>query len=129
MCCRFFDAEGKPVRGVAHDRVLAIDLDELRAIPTVIGVATGVDKVPGVLGALRGGLVDGLVADAGLALALLDGAVPGPPRPERASSGPLEDPAPVPVQRRAPAGHPSAAVLEICTIVMHTHVGAIAEGV
>lgn len=72
VCCRFFDAQGDPVRGVAHDRVLGVDLDELRAIPTVIGVATGVDKVPGVLGALRGGLLDGLVADAGLALALLE---------------------------------------------------------
>ncbi|MDT7580937.1 MAG: hypothetical protein QOK35_2201, partial [Pseudonocardiales bacterium] len=73
VCCRFFDAAGTPVRGVAHERVLGVDLDELRAIPTVIGVATGVDKVAGVLGALHGGLVDGLVADAGLALALLDG--------------------------------------------------------
>ena len=74
-CCRFFDAEGKPIRGVVHDRVLAIELDQLRAIPTVIGVATGVEKAPGVLGALRGGLVDGLVTDAGLALALLERAV------------------------------------------------------
>ena len=54
-----------------HDRVLAIELDQLRGIPTVIGVATGAEKAPGVLGALHGGLVDGLIADAGLALALL----------------------------------------------------------
>jgi DNA-binding transcriptional regulator LsrR (DeoR family) len=44
--------------------VLAIELDQLRSIPTVIGVATGADKAPGVLGALRGGLVDGLITDA-----------------------------------------------------------------
>jgi DNA-binding transcriptional regulator LsrR (DeoR family) len=54
--------------------VLAIELDQLRRIPTVIGVATGPEKVPGVLGALRGDLIDGLVTDAGLALALLSGA-------------------------------------------------------
>jgi len=71
MCCRFFDADGKPVFGDVHDRVLAIELERLRRIPTVVGVATGVDKMPGVLGALRGGLVDGLVTDAALALALL----------------------------------------------------------
>jgi DNA-binding transcriptional regulator LsrR (DeoR family) len=54
-----------------HDRVLAVELDDLRRIPTVIGVATGVEKAPGVLGALRGELVDGLITDASLALALL----------------------------------------------------------
>ena len=69
-CCRFFDAEGKPIFGAVHDRVLAIGLEHLRRIPTVIGV---VEKMPGVLGALRGGLVDGLVTDAALALALLTG--------------------------------------------------------
>jgi DNA-binding transcriptional regulator LsrR (DeoR family) len=72
-CCRFFDAEGRPVGGVVHDRVLAIELDQLRRIPTVIGVATGAEKAPGVLGALRGALVDGLVTDTALALALLSG--------------------------------------------------------
>ena len=70
-CCRFYDADGRPVGGVVDDRVLAIELDQLRRIPTVVGVATGAEKAPGVLGALRGGLVDGLIADAALALALL----------------------------------------------------------
>jgi DNA-binding transcriptional regulator LsrR (DeoR family) len=72
-CCRFFDADGQPIRGVVHDRVLAIELDELRRIPTVIGVATGAEKAPGVRGALRGRLIDGLITDAGLALTLLSG--------------------------------------------------------
>ena len=70
-CCRFFAAAGAQVHGAVNDRVLAIELDQLRAIPTVIGVATGVEKTPGVLGALRGGLVDGLIVDAALAIALV----------------------------------------------------------
>jgi DNA-binding transcriptional regulator LsrR (DeoR family) len=70
-CCRFFDAAGRAVPGVVQDRVLAVDLDDLRRIPTVIGVATGVEKARGVLGALRGALIDGLITDASLALALL----------------------------------------------------------
>jgi DNA-binding transcriptional regulator LsrR (DeoR family) len=70
-CCRFFDAAGRAIRGVVHDRVLAVELDHLRQIPAVVGVATGPKKAPGVLGALRGGLVDGLITDASLALALL----------------------------------------------------------
>ena len=73
-CCRFFDAQGRPVRGPADDRVLAVDLDDLRAIPTVIGVATGWEKTAGVLGALRGGLIDGLITDAGLAHSVLTAA-------------------------------------------------------
>jgi DNA-binding transcriptional regulator LsrR (DeoR family) len=76
-CCRFFDAQGRPVLGVVHDRVLAIELDGLRRIPTVIGVATGAEKAPGVLAAIRGDIVDGLITDAGLALALLTGTVHG----------------------------------------------------
>jgi len=48
-----------------------VDLEDLRRIPTVIGVATGVEKAPAVLGALRGELVDGLIIDASLALELL----------------------------------------------------------
>jgi DNA-binding transcriptional regulator LsrR (DeoR family) len=59
-----------------HDRVLAIELDQLRRIPTVIGVVTGAEKVPGVLGALRGGMIDGLILDASLALVLLSGVGP-----------------------------------------------------
>jgi DNA-binding transcriptional regulator LsrR (DeoR family) len=70
-CCRFFDAQGQPVRGAVDDRVLAVELDDLRRIPTVVGVATGWKKTVGVLGALRGGIIDGLITDAGLAHAVL----------------------------------------------------------
>jgi DNA-binding transcriptional regulator LsrR (DeoR family) len=70
-CCRFFDANGKQITGVVHDRVLAVDLHDLRHVPTVVGVATGADKAIGVLGALRGGIVNGLVIDANLAHAVL----------------------------------------------------------
>jgi DNA-binding transcriptional regulator LsrR (DeoR family) len=71
ICCRFFDAEGQAIHGVVHDRVLAVELDELRQIPTVIGVATGAEKAPGVLGALRGRLINGLITDASLAHCVL----------------------------------------------------------
>ena len=74
ISCNFFRrGEGSQSQGpctTACSRMWA------RAAPTrpaVIGVVTGVEKMPGVLGALRGGLVDGLVTDAALALALLTG--------------------------------------------------------
>jgi DNA-binding transcriptional regulator LsrR (DeoR family) len=70
-CCRFFDANGTQITGEVYDRVLAVDLADLRQIPTVTGVVTGAEKAPGVLGALRGGIVDGLIADASLVHAVL----------------------------------------------------------
>jgi DNA-binding transcriptional regulator LsrR (DeoR family) len=70
-CCRFYDAEGQPVASVAQDRVLAVTLEDLKRIPTVVGVAAGREKAPGVLGAVRGRIVNGLVTDAGLAHAVL----------------------------------------------------------
>jgi DNA-binding transcriptional regulator LsrR (DeoR family) len=71
ICCRFYDVDGRPIRGITHDRVLGLDLDDLRRIPTVIGIAAGADKTATVHAALRGGLVGGLITDAGLAHAVL----------------------------------------------------------
>ncbi|MDT7582103.1 MAG: hypothetical protein QOK35_3367, partial [Pseudonocardiales bacterium] len=75
-CCRFFDAEGRTVSSVIDGRVLAVELDDLRRIPTVVGVACGTEKAAGVLAALRGGILRGLLTDARLARAVLlaDGA-------------------------------------------------------
>jgi DNA-binding transcriptional regulator LsrR (DeoR family) len=70
-CCRFFDAVGRPIGGAVHNRVLAVELDDLRRIPMVVGVAAGLEKTPGVLAALRGGIVDALIVDACLAHSLL----------------------------------------------------------
>jgi DNA-binding transcriptional regulator LsrR (DeoR family) len=70
-CCRFFDTEGNQITGEVYDRVLAVDLADLRRIPTVIGVAAGAEKARGVLGAFRGRILDGLVADASLVHAVL----------------------------------------------------------
>ena len=72
VCCRFYDANGQSVRGAVHDRVIAVELEDLAAIPIVVGVVTGTGKASGVLGAVRGGVLDGLITDAALALALLD---------------------------------------------------------
>ena len=71
LAARFFDAEGHEVRGAVHDRVLAVTLDDIRVIPTVVGVAAGREKVEGLTGALRGGLLDVLVCDAAAARGLL----------------------------------------------------------
>jgi DNA-binding transcriptional regulator LsrR (DeoR family) len=71
VCARFFDAEGRAVTGAVDDRVLAVSLGDLTAIPTVAGVAVGAEKVRGVLGALRAKVLDVLLCDSGLARGLL----------------------------------------------------------
>lgn len=71
VCARFFDQDGQPVLGDVHDRVLAISLQELHDIPTVVGLAVGEEKARGVLGALNGTLLNVLICDDTLARALL----------------------------------------------------------
>jgi DNA-binding transcriptional regulator LsrR (DeoR family) len=72
LAARFFDAGGHEVRGPVHDRVLAVTLDDVRNIPTVIGIAAGREKVDGVRAALRGRLIDVLVCDAATARGVLN---------------------------------------------------------
>lgn len=67
MCARYFDAAGRAVLGAVDDRMLAVTLADLGNIPTVVGVAAGREKLPGVLGALRTGTLDVLICDRALA--------------------------------------------------------------
>ncbi len=70
-CTRFFDASGHPVDSPVDRRVVAIELDALQGVETVVAVAVGARKAPAVRAALRGGLADVLVIDEPLATALL----------------------------------------------------------
>ena len=70
MNTRFFDAAGRPVPAL-EDRTVAITWAEMRAIPNVIAVAAGLDKVEAIAGALATGAVDSLVTDERTARALL----------------------------------------------------------
>lgn len=90
VAARYVDAQGEPVTGAVADRVLAVSAQDLRRIPTVVGVAAGAIKAPGVLGALRGRLVDVLVCDEALARAVLaaeGGPVVAPAAPTAALTG------------------------------------------
>ncbi|MFT4012597.1 MAG: bifunctional sugar-binding transcriptional regulator/dihydroxyacetone kinase subunit DhaK [Paracoccus sp. (in: a-proteobacteria)] len=68
---RFISARGEPVIGPMDARTIGVDLDALRRIPQRIAVAGGVDKVPAILAALRGGYVNVLVTDAGTGRGIL----------------------------------------------------------
>jgi len=71
VAARYFDSDGHPIEGAVQDRVLAVSVADLQAIPTVVGIAAGRVKAPGVLGALRGNLIDVLVCDDALARVVL----------------------------------------------------------
>ncbi|MDO8541261.1 MAG: sugar-binding domain-containing protein [Opitutaceae bacterium] len=71
ICGRFFDAQGKECVSRWKDRVMSIDLGQIRRIPQVIGVAAGPDRAAAVTAAMRGGLLKSLLIDESGALALL----------------------------------------------------------
>jgi DNA-binding transcriptional regulator LsrR (DeoR family) len=75
-CGWHFDGDGRALATPLNDRLMGISFDELRRIPTVVGVAGGAEKVEAIRGALRGGLLDVLVTDERTAHAL--SAAPAP---------------------------------------------------
>lgn len=71
FCGRFFDEAGVPLDGPTASRVIGVGFDDLRRIPTVVGLAGGTSKARGVLAALRTGVIDIAVLDAELAADVL----------------------------------------------------------
>jgi deoxyribonucleoside regulator len=72
ICCHFLDASGSPCLPGFSERVVGLTLEQLRAIPKVIGIATGAEKAAGVAAVLRGGYLDSLVCDQELARSFLE---------------------------------------------------------
>ena len=71
ICGYFYDADGQLLGPPSSERVIGITPDGLRGIPRVAGIAAGVEKAPGVLGALRTGILEALIVDEDLAHAVL----------------------------------------------------------
>jgi len=69
VCGRFFNLNGEPVN--VGTGVIGISLDQLRAIPDVIAIAGGMEKIRALIGALRGGFIKTLVTDTATARELL----------------------------------------------------------
>jgi DNA-binding transcriptional regulator LsrR (DeoR family) len=62
-CGRFFDAQGNCEGYAINDRVIGIELGDLRNVPRVIAVARGLPKVASILGALHGQYLTVLATD------------------------------------------------------------------
>lgn len=70
-CALLLDADGNRIH-VLDERRMGIREDTLRAIPTVIAVSTGPEKITATRAVLRSGLVSSLVTDTEVAAAILD---------------------------------------------------------
>ncbi|MEM1552413.1 MAG: sugar-binding transcriptional regulator [Candidatus Bathyarchaeia archaeon] len=73
IALRFFNAAGAAIETEVNAKVIGIDLERLKTIPTVVGVAGGIHKTQAIRGALRGDLIDVLITDALTAEHLLEG--------------------------------------------------------
>jgi DNA-binding transcriptional regulator LsrR (DeoR family) len=63
IAARFYKKDGSPLSAQLDSRVIGLTLDEIKKIPRVIGVASGAEKVLGVVGAAKAGLIDTLIVD------------------------------------------------------------------
>ncbi len=63
ICARFFDLEGRLLDIDINRRIIGLPLAELARIPKVVAVTLGPEKAQGILGALRGRHVNGLITD------------------------------------------------------------------
>ena len=59
----YVDARGRPVASPHRDRLIALSLEQLHAIGTVVAVASEAEKPLAILGVLRARVVDVLIVD------------------------------------------------------------------
>jgi deoxyribonucleoside regulator len=80
ICGRFFNLDGSEQPTAFSERIIGIELEDLRRAQLTIGVAGGSDKAPPLLGALRGRLINALVSDEQTVRSILtlDDALPAP---------------------------------------------------
>ena len=63
MCAKLYDSDGEPLDVDLNRRTIAIEIETLRRIETVIAVAGGRDKARAILGAIRGRFLNILITD------------------------------------------------------------------
>ena len=67
----FMDKDGTLIKTEIEDRVISTDLDKLRQLKNVVGVAGGKDKVTAIKAVLNGGYLNVLITDSDTATELL----------------------------------------------------------
>lgn len=72
ICLRFFDDQGAPVETALNQRVISIELEDLRRVGRVVAIAGGKRKTAAIHGALAGKWINVLITDHSTAARLLD---------------------------------------------------------
>lgn len=67
----FYDSEGNPITTEIENRTISTDIEKLRTMKNVVGVAGGPEKVAAIKAVLRGGYLNVLVTDSKTAEELL----------------------------------------------------------
>ena len=70
---QFYDKDGIRLDVDFHNRLIAVNLEKLKKMQHVIGIAGGAHKVEAIKGALRGGYIHTLITDEKTATELLKG--------------------------------------------------------
>ena len=70
----YVDIDGRVIASPHSERLIALSIDDLRRIQTVVAVVSEVEKPLAILGVLRSGVVDVLVVDEANARTILDAA-------------------------------------------------------
>lgn len=88
VCLRFFDAAGSPIISPLNDRVIGMELEQLRRVKRSVGIAGGQRKVTAIRGAVLGGYINVLITDLSTASALVAMENDGPLNASTSSSQP-----------------------------------------
>jgi len=62
-CSQYYDIHGRTISGEVNNRVVGLDLEDLKHIPRIVGIAIKEYKAKAILGALRGQFVNVLITD------------------------------------------------------------------
>nr|WP_302104531.1 sugar-binding transcriptional regulator [Polycladomyces sp. WAk] len=71
ICSRYFDQNGNIIYSEISERTIAIELDRLKKLKYSIGIAESVEKVPSIIGAMRGKFINVLITTEETAEAIL----------------------------------------------------------
>ena len=71
VCLRFFDTDGAPIQTPLNDRVIGMELEQLRKVKRSVGIAGGAQKLAAIRGAVRGGVINVLITNSFTAQALI----------------------------------------------------------
>jgi len=72
ICASFYDIQGNVLDISSNNKIIGLGVRELKLVPIVIGVASGKNKKEAILGALRGGFINTIVTNKGVAEYLIN---------------------------------------------------------